>query len=430
VNDHDLHFRRLSPLTPLVRGSIFFVAVLGGAWRDFANGELGPLALILLGVLAAGTVYGAVSWLRTKYWIEGDELRVDTGVIARQSRRIRIDRLQGVDIVQPFIARLLGLAELRMDVAGGGRAEGSLAFMPLAEAQDLKELLLARREASQRTNAPLEAAERPPDRVLARLDLGVLVMSLLLSAEFIGFVLSGAALAGLGLAWGSPGAATGFVPVAGGLAVVVVRRLAGFYNFTVSDTATGFQVRRGLFELSSQTIALDRVQGVVLTEPILWRGFGWARLDVSVAGARTDSDQSEKLPSTTVFPVGPRPEVLALAQHVLRGLDLDAVPLTPPPSRSGWLAPVGRFFISAGLDQHLVVSRRGWFHRRTMAVPHRRIQSLRLRQGPLRRGLRLADVYVDSPPGPVQVALLLRDDTEARPLLETLADQAREARAR
>ena len=85
-------------------------------------------------MLAAGAVLGYASWLRTKYWVEADELRVDTGVVYHQSRRIRIDRLQGIDIVQPFVARIFGLAELKMDVAGGDR-EGSLAYLPLAEAQ-------------------------------------------------------------------------------------------------------------------------------------------------------------------------------------------------------------------------------------------------------------------------------------------------------
>ena len=138
--------KRLSPLTPLVRGSILVVAVVASNWDDALRGNLGPIALLLLALLAAGALYGVVSWLRTRYWIEADELRVDTGVVVRQSRRIRVDRLQGIDIAQPFVARLFGLAELKMDVAGGGN-EGSLAFLPLAEAQDLRRVLLARRDA-------------------------------------------------------------------------------------------------------------------------------------------------------------------------------------------------------------------------------------------------------------------------------------------
>ena len=147
MSEPERPYKRLSPLTPVVRSFIVVVAVLVSTWDDILRGDLGPIAWMLLGLLVAGGVYGTASWLRTKYWIEADELRVDTGVVSRQSRRIRVDRLQGIDISQPFVARLFGLAELKMDVAGGGAREGSLAFLPLREAQDLRATLLRRRDA-------------------------------------------------------------------------------------------------------------------------------------------------------------------------------------------------------------------------------------------------------------------------------------------
>ena len=154
MSEPERPFKRLSPLTPLVRSFILVVAAAASTWDDLLRGDLGPLAWGFLVLLVAGGVYGAASWMRTKYWIEADELRVDTGVISRQSRRIRVDRLQGIDISQPFVARLFGLAELKMDVAGGGAGEGSLAFLPLAEAQDLRATLLARRDAVRASRRP------------------------------------------------------------------------------------------------------------------------------------------------------------------------------------------------------------------------------------------------------------------------------------
>ncbi|HSV40508.1 MAG TPA: PH domain-containing protein [Nocardioidaceae bacterium] len=424
-------FKRLSPLTPLVRGSIVFVAAAAGSWQSLTGEGIGVIALVLMGLLVAGVAFGAVSWWRTKYWIEGDELRVDTGVISRQSRRIRIDRLQGIDIVQPFVARLFGLAELRMDVAGGGKAEGSLAFMSLVEAQDLKELLLARRDAAKRPithETPLDQLPPPhPDRLLAKLELRILLASWALSPETIVLALAVMSFGGVAVIGGSFGAATGILPVVIGFGLVAFRKFAGFYNFTITDTAAGLQVRRGLLELTSQTVALNRVQGVVVAQPLLWRPFGWARLDVSIAGA-SSADAEGKLLSSTLLPVGPLAVVLQLAQHTLRGIDLNAVPLSPPPSRTKWVEPIGRFFVDAGLDERMVVCKRGWFTHKTHAVPHRRVQSVRVTQGPLMRRLRLAHVYVDSPPGPVSVTMRFRDETEARRLLERAVELGRQAR--
>ena len=433
-------YKRLSPLTPLVRSSILVVAVVASSWDDLLRGDLGPLGWILLTLLVAGAAYGTASWMRTKYWIEADELRVDTGVVSRQSRRIRVDRLQGIDIVQPFVARLFGLAELRMDVAGGGSREGSLAFLSLKDAQDLRATLLAKRDAvrSGRTAAVDEqAAPQAPsapaqERVVARLDLGRLVASLLLSPETGAFVVAAVLFSVLFATVGGIGGAAGGFPVVVGLAATQLRKVSAYYDFTVAETETGLQLRRGLFDRSTQTITLARVQGVVISEPLLWRGLGWARLDVSVAGYADGSDGNGKPSASTVLPVGPRPLVVQLARHLLEasgGPDVDAVPLSAPPPRSRWVEPIGRHFLAAGIGDDLVVSRSGLVSRRTHAVPHARVQSLRLHQGPWQRRLGLADLLVDSPPGPVQVRARHRDAGEARRLLDEADLRARAARA-
>ena len=446
MSDPGRPFKRLSPLTPLVRGSILVVAVLGTTWDDVLRGELGPIAWGLLAMLVAGLVYGTASWLRTKYWIEADELRVDTGVVSRQSRRIRVDRLQGIDIAQPFVARVFGLAELRMDVAGGGAREGSLAFLPLKDAQVLRETLLARRDTvrarkaavaeggAAEEGAPPEDRPAPPvpDRDVARLDLGTLVLSLLLSPETVLFVLAGLALGVAFVVVGELGGIAALLPVVGGVALTLFRRLSAFYGFTVSQTVSGLQVRRGLFERTAQTITLARVQGVLVTEPFMWRRMGWARLDVAVAGyARPENDGRPS--ASTVMPVAPRGEVLALARILLAEAgnpDPDAVPLTPAPRRARWLVPVRWRCLLSGVGEDLVVSREGLLTRRTHVVPHARVQSLRLEQGPWQRRLGLADLLGDRPPGPVKVRVRQRDAAEARALLDRENAVSRTARAR
>ena len=436
MSEPERPFKRLSPLTPVVRSFIVVVAVLVSTWDDILRGDLGPIAWMLLGLLVAGGVYGTASWLRTKYWIEADELRVDTGVVSRQSRRIRVDRLQGIDISQPFVARLFGLAELKMDVAGGGAREGSLAFLPLREAQDLRATLLQRRDAvragEEGEGADRHAAATPrPERHVATLDLQTLIVSLLLAPESFAFLIAALFFAALFAVVGNLGGVA-VVPVLGGFAITQFRRLSAYYGFTVSETPAGLQIRRGLFERDATTITLARVQGVVISEPVLWRRFGWAKLDVALAGYASSSDSDGKPSASTVMPVAPRPLVIALARRLLAEAgspDPDDVVLTPPPVRSRWVAPVRRRFMSSGGGDGLVVSREGLVNRRTHVVPHARVQSLQLHQGPWQRRLGLADLQVDSPPGPVKVRARHRDAGESRALLERENEAARRARA-
>lgn len=436
-------YRRLSPLTPLVRGFLVVVVVLGSTWDDLLRGDVGPIGWVLLATVVAGAVFGTASWLRTKYWIEGDELRVDTGVLARQSRRIRVDRLQGIDIVQPFVARLFGLAELKMDVAGGGAREGSLAFLPLAEAHRLRETLLARRDA---VRGGESAAGPPPataEQEVARLDIATLVASLLLSPETVAFVVAAVVLGVTFGLLGELGGLAGVLPVVLGFAWTQFRRLSAYYRFTVltmhapgpagappDRVPTGVQVRRGLFERDTATITLSRVQGVVVTEPWMWRPFGWARLDVAVAGYGRGEGNGGPTAST-VMPVAPLPAVRELARVLLTEAgapDPFEVLLEPPPARSRWVAPLRWRYLGLGLGERLLVGRVGLLTRRTHVVPYARVQSLQLLQGPWQRRLALADLQVDSPQGPVRLRGRHRDAAQARELLDRTHRLARRAR--
>jgi putative membrane protein len=189
-----------------------------------------------------------------------------------------------------------------------------------------------------------------------------------------------------------------------------------------------------MLERSTQTIALARVQGVVVGEPLLWRRLGWARLDVALAGYGNGEGSDGRPSATTVMPVAPRALVLELAQHLLRGddeaaaVDPDAVAMTGPPRAARWVDPLSRRWTAAGIGPDVIASREGWMVRRTHVVRHARVQSLHLRQGPLQRRLGLADVQVDSPPGPVRVRARHRAAAEARALLEQEGALAREAR--
>jgi putative membrane protein len=62
-------------------------------------------------------------------------------------------------------------------------------------------------------------------------------------------------------------------------------------------------------------------------------------------------------------------------------------------------------------------------------VPHERVQSARLSQGPLQRRLGLATVHLDTSPGPVQPTAHHRDAQDARNLLDAEVNLARLARA-
>ena len=77
--------------------------------------------------------WGIVSWWAMRFRLGTETLRIESGVLIRQSRRIRLDRVQAVEVQQPLVARLLGMAELTIETAGSG-TEGKLAYLRLEHA--------------------------------------------------------------------------------------------------------------------------------------------------------------------------------------------------------------------------------------------------------------------------------------------------------
>ena len=63
---------------------------------------------------------------------------------------------------------------------------------------------------------------------------------------------------------------------------LVSRRVVAMFHFTLAESSRGLRVTRGLTNLSSQSVPVDRIQGVRLCQPVLWRPFGWWRVDVDI----------------------------------------------------------------------------------------------------------------------------------------------------
>nr|WP_239679461.1 PH domain-containing protein [Natronosporangium hydrolyticum] len=114
------------------------ISINGAAQLGLA-GFLGTVVIATVLVMA----YSAVTWLVTGYHVVGRELRIYDGVLVRRTRAIPLERLQAVELVRPLMARATGLAELRLEVVGGGKTEAPLAFLTVADATALRNRLLA-----------------------------------------------------------------------------------------------------------------------------------------------------------------------------------------------------------------------------------------------------------------------------------------------
>ncbi|HUC04592.1 MAG TPA: PH domain-containing protein, partial [Acidimicrobiales bacterium] len=131
-------WRRLHPLSPIARiGRVVPVLVIALIVPLSGNNGTGDSSFVFAYVTffaVLSVVFGLIHWLVTRWRLDGDALRIETGLVRRDSRRLPLARIQSVDIVRPFLARILALSELRVRLAGSGSADGRLAYLSEQEA--------------------------------------------------------------------------------------------------------------------------------------------------------------------------------------------------------------------------------------------------------------------------------------------------------
>ncbi|MEN3341616.1 MAG: putative rane protein [Actinomycetota bacterium] len=419
-------WRRLHPVSPVVRAGRAAVALAVVVLPSALGGRDLSESAIQLGLVVVLALLGFVSWLVTRWRIDGDDLRIETGLLRRQSLRFPLSQVQAIDVVRPGLARLFRVAELRLRLGGAAGATARLAYLPEREAEPLRARLLALAHGGAEPEAP---AAEAPERVLASVPAGRLAASILLSD--VGLAAE-AVLAGLvATAVVSPAAAAG---VAGGGAAwilaagtLVWRRFNQEYRLTLAEAHDGLRLRSGLVALTAETIRPGRVQAVRMVEPLLWRLLGWCRLEVDLAGRQRAKGEGEAQRGQlrAVLPVGSRRLALELVERILADAPRERL---PPPRRVLLKSPLRYRFLSWGRSDTCAVAVTGRIRRVTAWVPLVKVQSFRRVQGPVQRRLNLASIHLDTAGRSVHATLRDRDVREADVALDDLVRLARAAR--
>lgn len=444
--------RRLHPATIALRfvkeapqTILALPAGLAFASRSGLGGAL-LLAAALAGLLLA---VKWLAWRRFCYGVGPAEIVIESGILHRNRRSIPFDRVQDVDIERTFLARLFGLAKVRIETGAGGKDEGLLDSVSLAEAHRLRETVRGWRTAAAPA-AAAEAADSPEGRLLFAMDVprvllfGAFNFSLVYIAglfallqtfdRFLPFDIYDPAR-WIGLVddylphrW-TAGAIAAVLLVAALLGSVagILRTLARDYGFRLSLEGDRFRREHGLFTRSEAVIARRRVQLATVGSGPLRSLFGWSGLSFQTLGAGADrSGRQSAAPFATRSEIEavlaelrplrlpPPPDLACVSRrHILRSAAAKLAPaLAAILALSVWersallllallpllgvAAALERRFHRYALADDLLFVARGVWRRRLWLVPLRNVQSLGLSRGPIQRRLGLATLAIDT----------------------------------
>ncbi|MEQ8764214.1 MAG: PH domain-containing protein [Planctomycetota bacterium] len=412
--------------------------------------------LFLMVLFVPATVRAMFKFLTFRYRFGETELIVTEGLIFRNERHVPYLRIQNIDWSQNVLHRVLGVANVRVETAGGSEPEAELQVLSVGAAEEMRGRVFEekrRARGDEAVPAPQPAEERDE---LARLTLGELLLLGLLSNRGIALV-----AAGLGIGWemglfdprqseewtGPVGAFLDRVPetwpwrlallIAALLVFLLFVRMLSvvwtalqFWDFRLWRSEGGLRVESGLLTRHTSTIPFARVQQVTQIETWVQRLIGRRGLRVVTAGGDADNDEQSRrrwlLPlgerdlidslaglaqpetSGTIAwqPVEPRAFLRLLRRAAILGLLILVIPALI--WSRWWLVGAALVLPWAWLDAKLRVRRLGWaitgrglhvrsgvWTHRVSAVRFNKIQTVQCETSPFDRRFGMATLAVD-----------------------------------
>lgn len=412
--------------------------------------------LIGVGVLAVTSVW---QYFTYRYAVAGDSLLVRSGLFERSLRQIPFARIHNVALHQSLLHRLFGVAEVRLESAGGQKPEAQMRVLRLSEALALERLIRHRGQVPADAGADADPdAEASQGHALLTMSTAEVVRLGLISNRGMVVVAGAFALGwqvfpertmrdGFREAWrvlfgyaseamaGWTGHAVGIVALIV-LALVLVRTLSvllalvQYHGFRLEAHGRRLTVTRGLLTRLRTSASRRRIQAWTLREGVLHRWFKRRALEVDTAVAEQQNDQRAL---RELAPIATPSRCDALVRHVLPRATWPPPawqPLHPRAWLRLWLpgiafalavsAVAGWRFGAWGLlgllwipwaafaarqharragyalDGMLVAVREGWWSRHWRFAELDKLQALQLRRSPLDRRTGMASLRLDT----------------------------------
>ncbi len=426
----------------------------------FGRGDRNDLwGLVAICVLATISIWQFYTY---RFRITDDSLQIRSGLLERSLRQIPFARIHNVGLHQTLLHRIFGVAEVRLESAGGIKPEAEMRVLKLDDALALESLVRRRRNAAVHVDAAAADGAAPEAGVvLHTLSTADVVRAGLISNR--GMIVVGGAFAALAQfsgdlfselieSWGR--ALFGVVDTYGRghealatltlllmfLALVrvfsVLLALLQYSGFRLEEHGRRLTLERGLLTRIRTSTPRRRIQSWTLREGMLHRLFRRRTLEVGTA-VLDNGSHSQPRSLREVAPVATPERCDALIRHLAPQLQWPPAEWRPLHRLAFWrlfapqlllaavlaafallqFGPLGLIFVALWLpwiayiawqnarhagyavDGNTIASRGGWWTRQWRFAEIGKLQAIRFGQSPLDRRLGMAHLLLDTAGG-------------------------------
>jgi putative membrane protein len=453
--------RRLHPMSWLfvliqqLRQFIVPIVVLFLFGRGDRNDLWGLVTICILGAISLWQYYSY------RYSIGEDSLQIRSGLLERSLRQIPFARIHNVGLHQTLLHRIFGVAEVRLESAGGIKPEADMRVLKLEDALALEALVRRRGGAGAAPGAPAQGVTAEAGEVLHTLSFAEIVRAGLISNR--GMLVIGGAFAALAqfspeliekirrdLAYGMFGVVESYGR--GHEAIAVLAMIIGFVllirlfsvaiallqysGFRLEEHGRRLTLERGLFTRMRTSTPRRRIQSWVLREGMLHRLFRRRTLEVSTA-VLDNGSHGQPRSLREIAPVAlpercdelirelaprirwPIVEWRPLHRWTALRLFLPRLLITAAVAGLGWyrFGVLGATLVALwvpwaayiswqdarhggyAIDDTLIAIRSGWWNRKWRFAELDKLQAIRIGQSPLERRLGMASLLLDTAGG-------------------------------
>jgi putative membrane protein len=432
-----------------------FFPIVAAVFGTGSRNNPGLIPIVILGVMFISLLFRWVAWLRFRFHLDEDDIRIEQGILNRTVRSIPYDRIQDVSIEQKPLARLFNLGEVKFETGGGEGEDAKLSFVTMDRAEALRTTVRARKaEVGGAVAGMVESAEKPPVFAMDNgrlVTLGLYSFSLVIFAVLGGlaqqfdFLLPfdwwdfkhwigmaeerGVSVDGIAAGAGITGAAFALIAlIAIGFATGIIRTFLKEYGFRLDRNERGYRRRRGLLTKTDVVMPVNRVQAAtIVTGPIRKRRGWYALKFVSLAQDSKEEADFMAAPLAKlgeIWPIAaetglqpPDPEnafrksrfgwwatgLIGLTIAMVVAMSATMVFAGAPFSKAVWMLAVPTLFLPFAwaewrhygdlVDYRQLYVREGWWRQLLTIAPQVKVQSIEIRQGPIARMLGLSTLH-------------------------------------
>ncbi|HEX5051802.1 MAG TPA: PH domain-containing protein [Planctomycetota bacterium] len=315
------------------------------------------LLVVAIGLFLTNLAYALARYLTLEYTLTSEELRIREGILERQERRIPLDRIQDLGFESTILRRVLGLVVVLVETASGRGVEARLDALSRADADHLREVLLAARlatttserepaRAAPATGAATAPTPPAPEWLVHRTTAAELLLRGMTDLRLSAFVVTGFAALQLADQFGFAVRLRGiagtfehwlgqFPPlwIAGILVAILLAVMAfgvvtatlgnfvQFHGFVLQLRGDVLLRRYGLLTTRQKTLPRARIQRVTIEQPWLRRLLGLAVVKADSAGGSRAQGEDNAGGWDVVVPLTRLPVADALLPALLPGIE-------------------------------------------------------------------------------------------------------------